>query len=62
MNTLQERKDQPSNDHLPRWLKPASGLIVRMQKLGLAIGTMHVLGVPGRMTVDDLVCKYPLGA
>ena len=33
---------------LPRWLKPANRAIIALQRLGLAIGTMHVLSVPGR--------------
>lgn len=33
---------------LPRWLKPANRVIVALQRVGLAIGTMHVLSVPGR--------------
>jgi hypothetical protein len=33
---------------LPRWLKPANRVIVALQRLGLAIGTMRVLSVPGR--------------
>ena len=33
---------------LPRWLKPANRVIIALQRLGLAIGTMHVLSVPGR--------------
>ena len=33
---------------LPRWLKPANRVIIALQRLGLAIGTMHVLSVLGR--------------
>ncbi len=33
---------------LPRWLKPANRLIITLQRLGLAIGTMRLLSVPGR--------------
>jgi hypothetical protein len=33
---------------LPRWLKPANRVIVALQRLGLVIGTMHLLSVPGR--------------
>ena len=33
---------------LPRWLKPANRAIVALQRLGLAIGTMRLLSVPGR--------------
>lgn len=33
---------------LPRWLKPANRVVVTLQYLGLAIGTMRLLSVPGR--------------
>ena len=33
---------------LPGWLKVANPLIVALQRRGLAVGTMHVLTVPGR--------------
>jgi len=33
---------------LPRWLTPASHLILVLQRLGLRTGTIHVLTVPGR--------------
>jgi deazaflavin-dependent oxidoreductase (nitroreductase family) len=33
---------------LPRWLKVANPVIVALQRRGLAVGTMHVLTVPGR--------------
>ena len=33
---------------LPRWLKPANRAIVTLQRLGLVIGTMRLLSVPGR--------------
>ena len=36
---------QPS---LPGWLKPANRLVVLLQRLGLPLGTIHVLSVPGR--------------
>ena len=37
-----------SEGKLPRWLKPANRLIIALQRLGLAIGTMHLISVPGR--------------
>ena len=37
--------NQPS---LPRWLKPANRVVILLQRLGLPLGTMHVLSVPGR--------------
>src|SRR5919204_6637909 len=33
---------------LPKWLKPLNRVIMALQRLGLAIGTMRVLAVPGR--------------
>jgi len=36
------------NAKLPTWLKPANRVIVALQRLGIAIGTMHVLSVVGR--------------
>src|SRR5690242_14626546 len=37
--------NQPS---LPRWLKPANRIVILLERLGLPLGTMHVLSVPGR--------------
>src|SRR5215216_7697503 len=33
---------------LPRWFKLANRVVVVLQRLGLAIGTMRLLSVPGR--------------
>lgn len=33
---------------LPRWLKPANRLVVALQRLGMQMGTIHVLTVRGR--------------
>ncbi len=33
---------------LPRWLKPFNRGIVALQRLGLAVGTMRLLSIPGR--------------
>ncbi len=33
---------------LPWWLKPANRLFVALQRLGLSVGTIWVLSVPGR--------------
>jgi hypothetical protein len=33
---------------LPGWLKPANRVVIALQRMGLAIGTMRVLSVPGR--------------
>lgn len=38
----------PDNAALPRWLRPANRVVIALQRLGLAIGTMHLLSVPGR--------------
>lgn len=37
--------NQPS---LPRWLKSANRVVILLERLGLPLGTMHVLSVPGR--------------
>ena len=38
----------PDEVRPPRWLKPANRVIIALQRLGLAIGTMRLLSVPGR--------------
>jgi hypothetical protein len=38
----------PTTGKLPRWLKPANRVVIALQRLGVAIGTMRVLSVPGR--------------
>jgi hypothetical protein len=38
----------PTIARLPGWLKPANRVIIALQRLGLAVGTMHILTVPGR--------------
>ena len=35
---------------LPWWLKPSNRVVIVLNRLGLAIGTQHVLSVPGRRT------------
>jgi len=35
---------------LPKWLKPANRMIIVLNRIGLHIGTMHVLTIPGRKT------------
>jgi hypothetical protein len=35
-------------DTLPRWLKLANPLVIALQRLGMRLGTIHVLSVPGR--------------
>lgn len=34
----------------PWWLKPANRLIILLNRLGMSIGTMHILSIPGRKT------------
>ncbi|MEO7001548.1 MAG: nitroreductase/quinone reductase family protein [Ktedonobacterales bacterium] len=43
---------QPATAHrsLPGWLKPANRLVVALQRLGMSMGTIHTLTVPGRVT------------
>jgi deazaflavin-dependent oxidoreductase (nitroreductase family) len=38
----------PEKVKLPRWLGPANRVIIALQRLGLAIGTMHLISIPGR--------------
>jgi deazaflavin-dependent oxidoreductase (nitroreductase family) len=40
----------PLPDRLPRWLKLINPLVVRLNRWGLTVGTMHVLTVRGRKT------------
>ncbi len=40
----------PAPGALPRWLGPASRLNLLVLRLGLRIGTQHILSVPGRKT------------
>ena len=35
---------------LPWWLKPANRLVILLNRAGLAVGTQHVLSIPGRKT------------
>jgi len=34
----------------PWWLKYANRLVILLNQLGLSIGTMHILSIPGRKT------------
>ena len=38
----------PEEAKLPRWLKPANRVVIALQRLGLAIGTMRLISIPGR--------------
>lgn len=35
---------------LPGWLKPVNRVIIALNRLGLVLGTQHVLSIPGRKT------------
>jgi hypothetical protein len=48
LNNSTEVDDVSETPRLPGWLKVANPVIVALQRLGLAIGTMRVLSVPGR--------------
>lgn len=41
--------NQPS---LPRWLKSANRVVILLERLGLPLGTMHILSVPGRKSAQ----------
>src|SRR4051794_18948778 len=36
------------NNSLPRWLKLANRFVMGLERIGLPLGTIHVLSVPGR--------------
>jgi hypothetical protein len=38
----------PTKVNLPWWLKPANRVIMALNRLGLPIGTQHILTIPGR--------------
>ena len=40
----------PQTGTLPGWLKPANRVVRALHRLGLPLGTIHVLTVPGRTT------------
>jgi hypothetical protein len=50
MHNEPEVTDMSTNIKLPWWLKPANRIIMVMNRLGLPIGTQHILGIPGRKT------------
>ena len=39
---------QTTHGSLPRWLKIANPLVIASERLGMRMGTIHVLSVPGR--------------
>jgi deazaflavin-dependent oxidoreductase (nitroreductase family) len=63
--TIAEGVATGETGRLPSWLKAFNRVIMALQRLGLVVGTMHVLSVPGRqsgvlrstpvslLTVDD---------
>jgi len=38
------------NPSFPWWLKYANRVVILLNRLGLSIGTMHILSIPGRKT------------
>jgi len=40
----------PKETSFPWWLQPANRLIILLNRLGVSIGTMHILSIPGRKT------------
>jgi hypothetical protein len=40
----------PNDGKLPGWLKPANRVVMALNRLGLALGTQHILSIPGRKT------------
>ena len=40
----------PNTGKLPGWLKPANRVVIALNRLGLAVGTQHILSIPGRKT------------
>ncbi len=40
----------PHKGTLPRWLKPANRMVMALNRMGLALGTQHILSIPGRKT------------
>lgn len=38
----------PQKAELPWWLKPSNRVVIALQRLGVVIGTMRLLSVPGR--------------
>jgi deazaflavin-dependent oxidoreductase (nitroreductase family) len=41
-------RPKTSQPALPGWLNPANRVVILLERLGLSLGTMHVLSVPGR--------------
>ena len=39
-----------SRSKLPWWLMPANQMVMALSRLGVAVGTQHVLSIPGRRT------------
>ena len=48
-----------SDRKLPWWLKPDNRVVVFLQRLGLAVGTMHLILVQGRRKSGKL-CTTPV--
>jgi len=44
----EERNKMSNKSKLPWWLKPVNRLIIILNRLGLALGTQHIISIPGR--------------
>jgi len=40
----------PQEGTLQGWLKPANRMVMALNRMGLALGTQHILSIPGRET------------
>lgn len=43
-----ERKQMSNKSKLPWWLKPVNRVIIVLNRLGLTLGTQHIISIPGR--------------
>ena len=50
VTAITEGTGTPAAGKLPAWLKGFNRVIMALQRLGLAIGSIHVLSVPGRQS------------
>ena len=42
------REQMSDKSKLPRWLKPVNCVIMALNRLGLTLGTQHIISIPGR--------------
>jgi F420H(2)-dependent quinone reductase len=45
-----EATEMPKEGKLPGWLKPVNRMVMALNRMGLAVGTQHILSIPGRKT------------